>query len=499
MSENKNTSLKTLVNTLMTEMEKCDPQMKKHATNVANRCVMFSRELGRPAKEINQIYLASLLHDIGMIYIPPQIACKKCGLNESEMAYIKKHTLLSEKILSKYGALSEVLPIIRYHHEAVDGSGYPEGLKGSEIPVSAKILSIINRYESLITDGLEGRQLSNSEALEEIKRLAGIQFDEKLVESFIKYIRSEEDEDDQEYIEKETVTIPSDPEPEMVLKGEVRTMVSDIIAKFKKNDADLPVLPAVVKDIQEVLNSPSSGVDQLAAVIEKDAVISVRLISIANSALYRGADKIVTVKQAIPRIGAKETQSTVATIANKGLYEVKDRKFSKLMEKLWNHSLASAFAAKNLAEILEVNDTEKYYFMGLTHDIGKVLILKGLGDILVENHTYNIDDILTVAKESHTSFGSSMLRKWGFTDEYSRICLLHASSNFKSTTDADILAINLAGNIAKKAGFSITTDPDQLEIATLSSRILLGIEPPDIDHIIENVKNQMNSVSEIFN
>ena len=80
-------------------------------------------------------------------------------------------------------------------------------------------------------------------------------------------------------------------------------------------------------------------------------------------------------------MGAKETQSIVATIAGKGLYEVKDEIFRKLMEKLWKHSLASAFAARSLSELKRLGDDEKFYFMGLIHDIGKVLILKTLGDL----------------------------------------------------------------------------------------------------------------------
>ena len=148
----------------------------------------------------------------------------------------------------------------------------------------------------------------------------------------------------------------SDPHP-----GSLIEFIAEIVQNFKKHDANLPVLPEVVKDIQQVINSPSSVIDQLSAVIEKDGVISVRLISVANSVLYRGTEKILSVKHAIPRLGAKETQSIVATIAGKGLYEVKDEIFRKLMEKLWKHSLASAFAARSLSELKRLGDDEKFY------------------------------------------------------------------------------------------------------------------------------------------
>ncbi len=497
MSESNQGTLKDLINTLMHEMEKNDPSMKAHATNVANRCVLFLKNMDRPSKEINQIYIAALLHDIGMIYIPKKISAKKVDLSETEMAYIKKHTLISEKILSKYSILRDILPIIRSHHEAYNGSGYPEGLKGNEIPIGAKILSIVNSYDIFITKGINGQPLSHDIALNEIQKMAGTVFDKVLTDRFVKFMKPEEDnqEADTSLNNRETATNNETVEPP---PGSVKEIISEVIQKFKKNDIDLPILPEIVKDIQEAINSPSSNVDKLSSIIEKDAVISVRLIAVANSALYRGTERILTIKQAIPRIGAKETQSIVATIANKGLYEVKDKVFKKLMEKLWKHSLATAFAAKSLSELLRLGDSEKFYFMGLIHDIGKVLILKTLGDLHHKYESLDVDEMLDEAKVVHTSFGSATLRKWGFSDGYARMCLLHAGPKFKYNTDKEILLLNLAGNIAKKAGYGVRSTPDDINIATLDSRLLLGIEPPDIEFIIENIDKLMGDVSDIF-
>lgn len=497
MSENNQGTLKDLISALMHEMETNDPSMKTHADSVANQCVSFMKDMGLPSKEINQIYIAGLLHDIGMIYIPKKISSKKNGLGETEMEYIKKHPIISEKILSKYSLLKDILPIIRYHHEAFNGSGYPEGLKGNEIPTGSKILSIINSYDRFITNGINGNELSHDDAINEIQKMSGTIFDKKLADRFIEFMKPEEDDPEIDATSNSPESITTIEAVEAP-SGSVKQIISEVIQKFKKQDLNLPVLPEVVKFIQEIINSPSSGVDQLASLINKDAVISVRLISVANSALYRGTDRIISVKQAIPRIGAKETQSIVVTIANKGLYEVKDKIFKKLMEKLWKHSLASAFAARLLAERERLEDIEKYYFMGLIHDIGKVLILKTLGDLHHKYESLDVDEMLDEAKAVHTSFGSAILRKWGFSDAYTRICLLHAGPKFNSNTDKEILLLNLAGNIAKKAGYGIRSTPEDIDLGTLESRIFLDIEPPDIDTIIEEVDKLMGDVSNIF-
>ncbi|MFC1535257.1 HD-GYP domain-containing protein [Thermodesulfobacteriota bacterium] len=115
--------LKDLIKTLVSVIEEKDPFMKGHADRVAAICVLFSRRLGLTQAEVNQMYLAGLLHDIGIVYLPPVLTQKSERLTEDEMVMIKKHPLISEKIISKHSMLNGLSSIIRHHHEAVNGSG----------------------------------------------------------------------------------------------------------------------------------------------------------------------------------------------------------------------------------------------------------------------------------------------------------------------------------------------------------------------------------------
>jgi hypothetical protein len=157
-----------------------------------------------------------------------------------------------------------------------------------------------------MTNGKNSKPSSVDEALDGMKKLSGHTLDTGLTERFISFIKPDETNQDNRDINSNPAPVRKEPEKpldnEEILKGSIKDIVSGIIQKFRNNDLNLPVLPEVVKNIQDVINSPSSGVDKLAEVIEKDAVISVRLIHVANSVLYRGAEKIHTVKQAIPRI-----------------------------------------------------------------------------------------------------------------------------------------------------------------------------------------------------
>jgi len=176
-------------------------------------------------------------------------------------------------------------------------------------------------------------------------------------------------------------------------EGTVRKMIETTVASFKAGKLDLPVMPRVVQEIQDIMNKPTSGAAELAQVIEKDASISVKLITTANSPVYRGVDKIQSVSMAISRIGLKESRSIVSAIANKGLYETKNKQFKKLMDKLWEHSLACAHGAKIISKKVYPKDVEKAFLSGLIHDIGSVLLLKSLGEVVSPKTTFDKSEI----------------------------------------------------------------------------------------------------------
>lgn len=484
-----------LIKTLVSVIEEKDPFMKGHADRVAANCVLFARRLGLSKLEINQIYLAGLLHDIGIVYIPSDITLKAGPLTNDEMNMVKKHPLISEKILSKHSMLKGILPIIRHHHEFFDGNGYPDGLNGEEIPMGARIISIVNSFDAMTSARAHRPSMSIENALLEVEKNAGSQFDPDLSMDFIAFVRtlktSPNKIDQQEQRKEEDL---SQDIYDTEKNGSVKDILQSFVQKFKAGKVDLPVLSKVVQEIQKVMSNPSTTINEVAKVIEKDAVISVRLIAVANSPMYRGTEKIVTVKQAIPRLGVKETQSIVSAIANKSLYQARDIRFKVLMEKLWLHSLSTAYGARGIAKRVAPADTEIMFFMGLIHDIGKVLLFKILGE---SSSPKDMNDVIENVQEIHTSFGGTILRKWGFTENYVRIALLHEGPRFSDATDKDILIVNLANAISKKIGYSIF-DQDDMELLHMDSLNLLEISPESVDRIAEETSSLMQEAGNIF-
>lgn len=144
----------------------------------------MAKYLNLPAEEVGKLELAGLLHDIGMIGVSEEILNKTEALTEGEFKSIKRHVDHGVKILEDIKQLKDVVKIIQYHHERYDGTGYPSGLKGEEIPLNSRIIAITDAYDSMVSNRSYRKGLSHEEALSRIEEQSGRQFDPKTVGVF---------------------------------------------------------------------------------------------------------------------------------------------------------------------------------------------------------------------------------------------------------------------------------------------------------------------------
>lgn len=177
----------TVISSLANAIEAKDEYTEGHNERVSNYAVQLARAAGLSEKEQEIIKMAGILHDIGKIGIPDSILNKKSGLDNIEFENILTHPKKGEKILKPLHSLREVRDVVLYHHERYDGRGYPNGLKGSEIPLFARILSIADSYDAMTTTRSYRKALSKQEATTELKKHAGRMWDAKLVEIFIEH------------------------------------------------------------------------------------------------------------------------------------------------------------------------------------------------------------------------------------------------------------------------------------------------------------------------
>jgi len=181
-------SIVEIVMALSKALEARDLSTGEHCRAITRLTERIAIDLGCSFHEIQAIRRAALLHDIGKIGIPDNILHKPGPLNEREWAIMKQHPEIGARILRMIAGLSDVARLVMSHHERFDGSGYPMGLSGEEIPVGARILTVVDAFGAMITDRVYRPSRTIPEAVEEIIRCAGRDFDPLVVKSFTKLI-----------------------------------------------------------------------------------------------------------------------------------------------------------------------------------------------------------------------------------------------------------------------------------------------------------------------
>jgi diguanylate cyclase (GGDEF)-like protein/putative nucleotidyltransferase with HDIG domain len=186
-AEGQNVPLMDTVTALAFAIDAKDHYTKGHSQTVANLAAQIAQQVGLSGAELEEIRLAGILHDIGKIGIPESVLNKPARLTPEEFEVMKGHTALGDNILAplKARAIERIRQLVRHHHERFDGGGYPDGLKGEEIPLGARILSIADCFDTLVSERAYKKPVPVLEATRELRRCRGSHFDATLVDAFL--------------------------------------------------------------------------------------------------------------------------------------------------------------------------------------------------------------------------------------------------------------------------------------------------------------------------
>lgn len=186
------------VRSLAAAVDAKDSYTRGHSDHVASYAMRIAERLELAHEQRIALEMAAYLHDIGKIGVPESILLKPGDLDPAEMTQMRHHPLIGANILKPVAFPWEIAPVVRHHHECWDGSGYPAGLEGEEIPLLARILSVADSYEAMTADRPYRAGRTADEAMDELRACAGVQFDPVIVETFIDALLLEEvaDEDD---------------------------------------------------------------------------------------------------------------------------------------------------------------------------------------------------------------------------------------------------------------------------------------------------------------
>ena len=165
--------------------------LKGHSKRVAEYSREIAGRMGMSEDDCQTVYFAGLLHDIGKIGIPNRILDKQQKLTDEEYDVIKRHCSLGSEILKSMSAVPELAQVARWHHERYDGSGYPDGLKGEEIPIFARIISVCDAYDAMSSERSYRKPLLREEIIGQLVKYRGIQFDPKVVDAMLTTLQTQ--------------------------------------------------------------------------------------------------------------------------------------------------------------------------------------------------------------------------------------------------------------------------------------------------------------------
>ena len=283
--------------------------------------------------------------------------------------------------------------------------------------------------------------------------------------------------------------------------------LDSILTALERKKINLPTLPRIHAKFRELIAAGAVS-QRIADLLKKDVAISTELIRMSNSAYYRGFMEKKTLEQAISRLGAAATKQTVAELTGREFVTMKTWKYRTLIEKVWKHSIACAYASEITANLLNLKLAADPFSMGLLHDIGKLVLLQIIAD---KEHRGKFNGGIPTAKlmdtvaAHHCFFGAKLLEKWRYADSYINCALNHeneAPDNDEEKEERlsqEILIVRFANMAAKFMGYSLEEkDYSGLDLENMESANHLKLNVKKISILKEKLTEEMEGVMELF-
>ena len=283
--------------------------------------------------------------------------------------------------------------------------------------------------------------------------------------------------------------------------------IESVVAAFEGKKITLPTLPRIQGKFRELIVTGAVS-KRIADLLKKDVAISAELIRMSNSAYYRGFIANKSLEQAISRVGAAATEQAVAELTGREFFTMKTKKYRTLIERIWKHSIACAYASEITANLLNLKLAADPFSMGLLHDIGKLVLLQIIADM---ERTGKLNGGMPNAKlidtlsAYHCVFGAKLLEKWKYADSYVKCAADHeepapdTEEEQNGKLSKEILIVRFANSAAKAMGYSVQDeDNSEQDLVDIASAYQLKLNLIAITKLKEKLTEEMKVAAELF-
>ncbi|MBW2305163.1 MAG: HDOD domain-containing protein [Deltaproteobacteria bacterium] len=268
-------------------------------------------------------------------------------------------------------------------------------------------------------------------------------------------------------------------------------LIEAITSRFRRGEINLPSYPKINSQFR-ILIEEGAPIGRITRLLKQDVGISSKLLSISNSPYYCGLHKNKTLEQAVSRLGLKTTKNYVEIISNRSLYTTNNEKYKEPLKRLWKHSLSCAYASEIISRHLQMETPDEVFTMGLMHDIGKLLLMQ----VAIELETNGafgggIDrkELIHTLDAYHGSFGSSLLKKWNFPQQYSDIAQYHHNPDKTNSISKELMVVHLANLLSRHMGYSL----DVTDGVDLENAVSLKFLDIDLD-ILQRIEGKVSAL-----
>lgn len=272
-------------------------------------------------------------------------------------------------------------------------------------------------------------------------------------------------------------------------------IIKDINIALRSGKLSLPVQPHISVKFQE-LKRANADMGRIIELLKQDMVIVSRLIKLANSALYRGYGVVEDIDQAVGRLGLSSTGEMVTALANQRLYVTSNRKYNKILQRLWQHALASGFAAEILARFLSRKPAIDPFAAGLLHDIGALALVLIIAEMERRGRfgeSIPMETLMDTIESFHVKFGRKLLQKWGFDAVYVDAVEHHCDLGSAESLPDSTLVVHLANLVAKASGYATFSQGQPVHPAEALSAQKLKLRPEQLELVQQKVSKRMQS------
>ncbi len=448
---------KGLFRTITSALEAKDPYTRGHSHRVTEYALIIGHQMNLDEEQLRILELGGSLHDIGKFGIPDAVLQKPGYLEEDEWELIKLHPRRGYMMLVGLPGLEAILPLIRNHHERLDGSGYPDGLKGDQIPLLVRIISVADAYDALTSHRPYRQAFSHQKAAEELNRCKNTQFDPDVVEALM-CLRS---------------------------VAEVRKVIEDT--------NNLPSISPIIQSVLNILEQESFEWKRVEELLSADVGITTTILRLVNSADYGLGRDVTSLQEALPFVGAVKLKDIMMTA------EIVNMLRSVNQYPLWKHCLRCACFAQNLADLKQDVPESEAFTAGLLHDVGKILLNKNFVEKFQRVQELNSQGRSSVITETlifgmtHDEIGAWLLENWKLPHSLCNAVRYHHKPEIiTDSLTAYVYIANQMTHLAEEPDFSENLDEDLLERFNISFQDLSNTGA-QVDKMIKGLEERFTA------